>query len=130
MGNNNQTTNNNNAGDAILWESADSLIRIRRRVSSAGRWPQHSAPIVTLDVLPRRGTRVRFIQSESESDRVDICLEHAAAQALILALRDADPSVPYSTPESVPGKPVERKLKWDRINAERWAKRRQSGNSD
>lgn len=107
--------------DGIIWTSADDQVRIRRRVSSAGRWPQHGYPIITLDVKPQEGTRIRFIEG---GERVDLCLTHAEQLALAAALNTADPSVQYGLPARVPSKPPQRKAHYDRLNARRWAKKR------
>jgi hypothetical protein len=43
---------------------------------------------------------------------------------LIVALNEADPSVKYGVPSSVPRKPLDRKQRYDRLNAWRWAQKR------
>ncbi len=108
------------AEDRILWQSRDAAVIVRRRVHTAMRWPPHKAPIITLDVLPREGTRIRPLPN----GRVDLCLEHEAQVALITALNEADPTVRYGIPAHVPTKPLERKQRYERLNASRWAKKR------
>ena len=108
---------NTSARDEILWASADDQIRVRRRIHSAGRWPQHGYPVITLDVLPKDGTRVRRI---GVTGRIDILLEHAAAVALLIALNSADPSVKYGVPPTVPAKPADRKARYAALNSARW----------
>ena len=106
--------------DRILWQSPDSAVIIRRRVKTAMRWPQHAAPIITMDLQVREGTRIRSLGN----GRIDVCLEHAAQVALIRALNEADPKVHYGVPEHFPQKPLPRKEYFDRLNAARWARKR------
>lgn len=106
--------------DRILWRSSDDVVRVRVRRKTAMRSPQHSRPIVTLDVLPSDQTRVRRLPD----GRVDICLEHVAQAAWLQALNDHDQSVQYGIPACVPQKPAHRKLYFDRLNAERHRRKR------
>jgi hypothetical protein len=110
----------NNSEDRILWQSEDGIVMVRRRVRTAMRWPQHSRPIITLDVLPGEKTRVRRLKN----GRIDICLEHEAQVALIKGLNEIETEIQYGLPTHIPKKPLERKLRFDRLNAERWERRR------
>jgi len=113
-------TQGDNSDDRILWRSEDGIVMVRRRVRTAMRWPQHSWPIITLDVLPGEKTRVRPLKN----GRIDICLEHEAQVALLKAVNEIETEIQYGLPSHVPKKPLERKRRFDRLNAERWEQKR------
>lgn len=119
MKNQNQTPNDM-LDDRILWQSDDGIVIVRRRVRTAMRWPQHSRPIITLDVLPGDRSRIRKLKN----GRVDICLEHEAQVALIAGLNEVDSEIQYGVPRDVPKKPAARKSFFDRLNEERWKRKR------
>jgi hypothetical protein len=110
--------------DRVLWASDDGLVQVQQRVQTAGRWPQHPMPIVTLLVKPTEGTRVRWVTGDDGVRRLDICLKHVEQVEYLKALNLVDPKVNYAIPHSVPSKPAARKAHFDALNAERWAAKR------
>lgn len=110
--------------DRVLWASDDGLVQVQQRVETAGRWPQHLMPIVTLLVKPTEGTRVRWVTGDDGVRRLDICLKHVEQVEYLKALNLVDPKVNYAIPQSVPSKPAARKAHFDALNAERWAAKR------
>jgi hypothetical protein len=109
------------SGDCVNYQSEDGLVEIHTKVEGAWRFPKHAYPVVCLRLRPSPGTRIQTIPDGSGG--LDVLLRHQEVAEHILALNAADPKGGYQM-KPVPEKPRERKQHWDRINQQRWDKKR------
>lgn len=112
----NQCQTKPKAADRLNYRSADALVEIRTKVSSAKRFPQHNYPVVCLHLRPQRGCRVQPLADGSGG--CDVLFNHAELIELLAALNAADAKCKYTWQE-IPKKPVERKAYWDQVNQRR-----------
>jgi hypothetical protein len=100
--------------ERINYRSEDGLVEI---VTTLGqKFPQHKYQIVCLRLRPEEGTRVKRLDG---SGGLDICFTHREVAEFLGALNTVDGKANYRW-NSVPEKPLARKLYWRRVNARRW----------
>ncbi len=98
-----ETTTNKNDN----YMAKDGLFGVRK-TRCARRWPQHDFPVVVVTLRPRRGTRVLPLAGGG----VEWMPRYSEVLALILQLGLNVSPVP-------PDKPEERRLRWEKKNAQR-----------
>jgi hypothetical protein len=107
-------------GDRVNYKSEDGLVEVLTKVESAKRYPRHGYPVVCLRLRPKKGTRIQLL--DDGSGGVEVLFRHIEIAEHLQAINTADPKSNYQGP-TVPGKPDERKAKWDAINQQRWEDR-------
>lgn len=89
--------------------SADGLVRIRK-TTRPKRWPPHNYPVVIIELLPCKGTRVLALPNGA----VAWMPRNGEIRALLLQM-----GLPAAS--AMNDKPEERRLKFAKINARRHA---------
>jgi hypothetical protein len=115
-GGNNQDNHTRRITDHVNYRSADGLVEVRTKVSTANRFPKHGYPVVCLHLHPEPGCRVQPL--DDGSGGCDVLFSHAELIELLTALNAADSKCKY-TWQDIAGKPPERKAYWDGVNQRR-----------
>ena len=103
---------------AFHFRSADGLVEVITKTSTARRFPAHDYPVVCLRFKPQAGTRV-----QKHGDGVEVMMTHVEVARHLAALNRADGKAFYRW-KNIPLKSAARKAHWDKVNQEHYANKK------